>query len=216
MRSLIRKQFLQFITLALLTAGLIVSPVAQVTPMLFGGGLSTPPVVGTQSAIAQTVRINQVWQRIYDLMPELPLENQYVSTSTGQVASTNTLANRLIRYHTFIKGRASNYRFDWKLTLADYLGANERIIPGTYPGADSLNTSPLPGDRAAISNLTRAQRDQLVNILVSLFSTAADAETPVPSVSPSPSTSPTPRPSVSPTPAGPVEARPGDARLLLP
>lgn len=206
---------LQFITLTLLTLGLIISPLASSTPTGLWSFGSRSPLLGEQPAIAQTVRINEVWQQIYDLMPELPLENQYVSLETGQIAPTNTLANRLIRYHTFIKGRAPNYRFDWKLTLADYLGVNERIVPGTYPGADSFSDSPLAGDRAAISNLTRAQRDQLVGILVNLFSTPEGTTPTPPPTNPLPGSN-RPRPFVSPTPAAPIEARPGDARLLLP
>jgi hypothetical protein len=214
------KSMLKFTALALLTTGLFVLSIAlPKSDVLPGANPSNPsPVIslGTQSAIAQTVRIGELWQEVYAQMPDLPLENQYVSRDTGRVATNSTLANRLIRYHTFVKGRAPTYRFDWKLTLADYLGANERIIPGTYPGADSFTNSPLDGDRAAIRKLNRAQRDQLVNILTTIFSTPDDSTTSNPSANPSPSTTPTPRPAASPSPAGPTEARPGDARLLLP
>jgi hypothetical protein len=108
-------------------------------------------------------------QRIYQQLPNFPLENQYVSRESGKVSSRNTLITRLIRYHTQVKGRAPNYRLDWKLTLADYLGANELMDDGVYPGADALKQNPFEGDRAAIRKLTRKQRDALIQVLVNAY-----------------------------------------------
>ncbi|MEB3359699.1 MAG: hypothetical protein VKK04_23435 [Synechococcales bacterium] len=125
-------------------------------------------VLSTQPASAQRTNTIEIAERVYGLMPNLPLENHYESRATGDVAVSNTLASRLIRYHLYVKGRSPLYRFDWKLTLADYLGANEWIEASLYPGADDLEENPQAGDVAAIGNLNRAQRDQLVGILVDL------------------------------------------------
>ncbi|MFM6050719.1 MAG: hypothetical protein ACKPA7_03580, partial [Sphaerospermopsis kisseleviana] len=70
-----------------------------------------------------------------------------------------------------VKGRVPIYRFDWKLTLADYLNANEVIYEASYPGNDSLKQNPLEGDRTAIAKLTRNQRNKLVQVLVDIFNT---------------------------------------------
>ncbi len=111
-------------------------------------------------------RKSAVDQQIYQQLPDFPLENQYVSRESGKMNPRNTLAVRLIRYHTQVKGRAPNYRLDWKLTLADYLGANEIMDDGIYPGADALKQNPFERDRAAIRKLTRKQRDALIQALV--------------------------------------------------
>ena len=57
-------------------------------------------------------------------------------------------------------------RLDWKLTLADYLGANDIMDPATYPSHDVLNKNPLDNDRAAVNTLTRSMRDQLIDRLI--------------------------------------------------
>ncbi len=128
------------------------------------GFLQQPP------AIAQSVRISDAWQQVYQQLPDLPLENQYINRQTGKVDPENTLIRRLISYHTYVKGRPPNYRLDWKLTLADYLGANEWIREESYPGHDTLRQNPLEGDRAAIERLSRNQRNALVQALVNVFS----------------------------------------------
>jgi hypothetical protein len=160
---------------------------------------------------AQDIRVGDAWQQVYQQLPDFPRENQYVSRESGKAAETNTLIGRLIRYHIYIKSRPVNFRLDWKLTLADYLGANERMPAATYPSADTLRTNPMQGDIAVIRSLDRTQRDALVQALVDVFT---------PNV-PAPATAPTPQPSA--TPSAPVipdaplrEPRPGDAQLLLP
>jgi hypothetical protein len=101
---------------------------------------------------------------------------------------------------------------DWKLTVADYLGANEVMQEKAYPGASTLRQNPLEGDRAAIARLNRKQRDALVQSLVSIFnpngSAPASADTQAPS---QPSTAPPTetKPSFS-------QPKPGDAQLLMP
>ncbi len=120
-------------------------------------------------AAAQIISSNDVVQQVYQQIPNLPRENQYISKITGQIVETNTLASRLIRYHIYIKGRSPIYRLDWKLTLADYLDANETIYADSYPGNDSLKQNPKDSDRIAISKLTRSQRNNLVQVLVNIF-----------------------------------------------
>ena len=160
-----------------------------------------------QPAFAQSVSPRDVWRQVYKQLPDLPLENQYVDKETGKVDSENTLANRLIGYHIYVKGRAPNYRLDWKLTLADYLGANELILEEVYPGFENLRSNPLIGDRTTIERLSRQQRDALVQTLVNIFNPnySTPAKTP-----PQPSTAPSPNTTNSPQP------RPGDAQLLMP
>jgi hypothetical protein len=169
--------------------------------LLVAPSLVAPPLA------AQETRVGDAWQQVYDRLPDLPRENQYVNRDTGKVTESNTLISRLIRYHVYVKSRPVNFRLDWKLTLADYLGANELIISATYPGGDALRTNPLPGDVAAIQGLNRAQRDALVQTLVDVFSVKTEETPAAAPVTPVP----------SPVPAEPVrEPRPGDAQLLLP
>ena len=177
--------------------------------------LLNSPVKGTDSSavlgeIAQqprlpSARVRDAWKPVYQQIPGLPLENKYVNKETGQVDADNTLVDRLIRYHVYVKGRSQNYRLDWKLTLADYLGANEVMHETAYPGANFLSQNPLNGDRAAIARLNRKQRDALVQSLVNLFnpnSSAADTQIPQTSTTNSES-----RPSLP-------QPKPGDAQLL--
>ncbi|WP_421655154.1 hypothetical protein [Leptothermofonsia sp. ETS-13] len=136
---------------------------------LFAGGILLFPPLENQVAVAQRVRPDGVWQTIYEKLPELPLENQYISKETKQPATDNTLVGRLIRYHIYVKGRPPFFRLDWKVTLADYLGVTGAMDPSTYPSANTLRTNPLEGDIAAIRRLSRQQRDALVQALVDAF-----------------------------------------------
>ncbi|WP_052128947.1 hypothetical protein [Neosynechococcus sphagnicola] len=171
------------------------------------GGWSPPPLSLAQSSL----RVQDAWKQVYQQLPTLPLENQYVSLGTGKVNPNDTLVGRLIRYHLYVKGRPAQYRLDWKLTLADYLEANELMIESAYPGEGFLTINPMVGDRAAIRRLNRAQRDALVQVLVNTFNLNRPS-TPINTPVPSPSHSPSP---VS-TPSLPGAPRPGDAHLLLP
>lgn len=167
-------------------------------------------IITSQPALAQPIRPNDVWQLVYQRLPNFPLENQYISKETGKVATNNNLVSRLIRYHTFVKGRPPNYRFDWKLTLADYLGANDRLVESVYPGYDTLQTNPMEGDRAAINRLNRAQREALVNTLVSIFNPDYQKLS-----TPSPNPTPTVSPQSTPKPQRRLTLpKPGDAQLL--
>ena len=148
-----------------------------------------------QPAIAQRITPGDVWQQVYQQLPNLPRENKYISKENGKVAENNTLVNRLIKYHIYTKGRAPIYRLDWKLTLADYLGTNEIIYDTSYPGNDSLRENPLEGDRKAITRLTRSQRDALVQVLVNIFNpTSQNTLSPNSNTTANPSTSTTPQP----------------------
>lgn len=163
---------------------------------------------GLQPATAQFSIPPEAGQQVYERLPNLPLENQYVSKETGEVDSNNTLVSRLIRYHIYSKSRPPYYRLDWKLTMADYLGAHEYLVESKYPSSNTLKENPMERDQAAIQKLTRAQRDALIDVLVSIFNPNRPT-----APEPSPSASPPQTPNPTATPSLP---QPGDARLLLP
>jgi hypothetical protein len=146
-----------------------------------------PILSGVEMASAQIVRSEGVWRTVYEQLPDLPRENQYINKETGKVATEDTLVGRLIRYHLYVKGRPPFYRLDWKLTLADYLGLSGLLNGSEYPGAAKLKSNPVEGDVAAIRKLNRAQRDALVQALVNGF---------VPQSQRSPSLPPSPQPPV--------------------
>jgi hypothetical protein len=125
----------------------------------------------------QTVRVGDAWKMVYQQLPELPQANQYVSRETKQPDPTNTFVGRLISYHLYTKNRPAALRLDWKLTIADYLNANEDIDPDNYPTQKRMQTHPLEGDRAIIQQLTRAQREQLIQVLITALSTPVIAPT---------------------------------------
>jgi hypothetical protein len=155
------------------------------------------------SGISQIQRPETVAQQIYQEMPELPKENNYTRQDTGAIEPNNTLISRLIRYHQDTKKRFSLIRFDWQLTLGDYLGVNEKIIEERYPGSATLTVNPMSADIKGINSLNRRQREQLVTILVKIYN---------PTIAPT--TKPTPSPSPSPSPRRPSLSKPGDADLL--
>jgi hypothetical protein len=109
--------------------------------------------------------------QLYQTHPDLPTENTY-HQSNGTPAPNDTLISRLIRYHLYTKERPANLYLDWKLTLADYLGAFDPINSETYPSASTLTTHPLPGDALALSQLTWPQRQTIVQFLVETFTRA--------------------------------------------
>lgn len=168
-----------------------------------------PGLIGTQPATAQIFSSSDAWRKVYELLPNFPKENQYVSRETGKVDENSTLASRLIRYHVSVKSRPPGYRMDWKLTLADYLGVHQYLVESQYPGATTLRQNPMESDRAAISKLTRKQRNALVDVLASIFNT-----NPPETSSPKPSASPPPPPPPTPNNIKPALPQPGDAQLL--
>lgn len=122
-----------------------------------------------QGSSPQSPTSADIGQQVHKQLPFLPLENRYVSKQTRQVNTENNLVNRLIQYHVRVKKRPPNYRLDWKLTIADYLDANELLEETLYPGYETLQQNPIQGDRAAIKRLNRKQRDALVQTLVKIF-----------------------------------------------
>lgn len=190
---------------------------ALTTPIVLSLSFSLPSLFNPAPTTAQQIRPQDVWQQVYQMLPDLPLENQYISRETGKLATDNTLVSRLIRYHIYVKGRPPIFRLDWKLTLADYLGAHDLMSESAYPGNDTLRKNPIEGDRAVISRLNRAQRDALINTLVSIFNPNAAAESqPKPTPTSTPASAPQ-SPATTPNPRGlPPQPQPGDARLLMP
>ena len=173
---------------------------------------SNPPPNPPQ--IAQRIRVRDVWPQVYEQLPNLPIENEYIEIETGEVDPDDTLISRLIRYHVYVKGRPPQYRLDWKLTLADYLGANDLMFEGVYPGGNKFDRNPLYGDREAIAHLSRAERNALVHTLTSLFNpqylplleAAAQPEEPPATIDRPTQNDRTP----------PRQPQPGDVELLLP
>ncbi len=110
-----------------------------------------------------------VSEQIYQLLPQIPIENNYIGKESQDRATQNTFITRLVRYHQYQKARPTVFRLDWKLTLADYLGKNEAINEQRYPGFSTLTENPMEKDKQIIKNLTRKQRNDLVNALVSIY-----------------------------------------------
>jgi hypothetical protein len=160
---------------------------------------------------AQSLRPEYVANIVYQRLPEIPKENQYIRQSTKEVDPDHTLISRLIRYNQDIQKRPVQYRMDWKLTLADYLGANEPVKEELYPGRNTLTVNPYKKDLEAIRSLNRRQRNDLVNVLASVYNPqSTKPDTPQPSIQPSPQPSPVT------TPQKPNFSRPGDSQLLKP
>jgi len=200
--------------LVLVLAGLLLLPMGLLAP---GSGGRWLAPVAPQTAIAQFADLPGVAAMLYQQLPDLPQANTYTSRETGNVDANSTLLSRFIRYHMTIKGRSPGFRLDWKLTLADYLGVNEPISATNYPGAMTLTSNPMGEDVAAIQQLNRAQREQLVSTLVGLFNPATNTPPATSAPTPAPaSTAPANRPGMGSTTPLPSEPRPGDAQLLLP
>jgi hypothetical protein len=177
-------------------------------PSVLRATQSVSEVRVAQEPQPQQLRVQDAWKFVYEKLPDFPIANNYISKETGKVDPNNTLVGRLIRYHVFVKGRPPNYRFDWKLSLADYLGVTpDYLVESVYPGNDVLRSNPMEGDRAAIQSLNRSQRDALVQALVDVFTGDSG-----PKRAPTTGGKPEGR-SNSPTIP---EPQPGDAKLLAP
>ncbi|MFE4105024.1 hypothetical protein [Almyronema epifaneia] len=161
-----------------------------------------------QPALAQSparqIQQGQISQQVYEQIPDLPLEDDYIETSAAAGDSDHTLVTRIARYHYYVKGRSTQSRLDWKLTLADYLGANERINPREYPFATRYDRNPLAGDTEAIRGLSRQQRNDLIQALITAFH---------PDLMPAETESTGAAETTAPTPT-PIITRPGAAELL--
>jgi hypothetical protein len=154
------------------------------------------------------VRPEMAAEIVYQRIPDLPLENKYINQKLGQVSPNNTLISRLINYHESVKSRPLQYRLDWQLTFADYFGINEPISTERYPGHQILTVNPLERDREIIVKLTRNQRNQLIDTLVSIYNPPTETKPQPPATTPN-----NPPEESNDTPALP---QPGDADLLLP
>ena len=172
-----------------------------------------------QPAVAQRLNAKLAADAVYSQLPELPKENQYVRRKGNKPAPNSTLVSRLIRYHTQVKGRSPQYRFDWKITLADYLGLYENLREEEYPGKSYLKTNPMESDRNLIRQFTRQQRLALTQVLSDLYASQApqqaapppekqQPEPPKPAAVPDPE--PISRPKLIPLPGS------GSADLLRP
>ncbi len=181
--------------------------VSALEPSVLRANQSVSEVRITQEPQPQQLRVQDAWKFVYEKLPDFPIANNYISKETGKVDPNNTLVGRLIRYHVFVKGRPPNYRFDWKLSLADYLGVTpDYLVESVYPGNDVLRSNPIEGDRAAIQGLNRSQRDALVQALVDVF-TGDSGPKRAPTTGGKPEGRNSPRI---------PEPQPGDAKLLAP
>ena len=168
-------------------------------------------ILPRSTATAQELRVEQAAVIVYERLPDLPKDNQYVRVETQAVDPEFTLVNRLIRYHTDVKKRSPRFRLDWKLTLADYLGSNEPMKAEQYPGSSTLTSNPMESDRETMRRLSRRQRAELVDLLASLYNPASRT-----TGANSANQSQSPKPSPKATPNQPILSKPGDAQLLLP
>ncbi|QSF48438.1 MULTISPECIES: hypothetical protein [unclassified Thermosynechococcus] len=155
-----------------------------------------------------------VAETLYPKLPGLPKENHYIRQDNRQPAPESTLLERFIVYHTTVKGRSPLYRFDWKISLADYLGLNDFLRRETYPGRSYLTVNPMEGDMAAIRQLNRQQRDALVSTLATFYAQQAGLPTTTPQ-RPQPQTT-LPEPTWRPPTVLPPVPQPGSAGLLAP
>ena len=158
---------------------------------------------------AQTLRPEEAAAIVYERLPYLPKENQYIRQDTGEVDHVHTLISRFIRYHRDLKRRSPSVSLDWKITLADYLGVNESMKEDRYPGNSTLQSNPIGTDVEVIQGLNRRQRQELVDLLVSIY-TPKQQKLKLPTI-PTESTPELSRP--TPT-IGPGLSKPGDADLL--
>ena len=157
-------------------------------------------------ALGQSIRPDVAAEQLYQSLAFLPLENNYIDQSSGKIATDNTLIERFIRYHEYVKSRPLRYRFDWQLTFADYFDVNEPIRESRYPGHRYFTVNPLEKDRSVITKLTREQRNQLIDALLAIYNPQqGTSEKPV-SI---------PNNSLEQTESKPSLPQPGDAELLL-
>jgi hypothetical protein len=132
-------------------------------------GLCLLGLPSTAAPLFQTDSPVEAAESVYRRLPSFPLENQYLRADSKKPATNSTLVSRLIQYHTSVKGRSPLYRIDWKVTLADYLGANDYLQAENYPGSAFLKTNPMERDRQRIQALNLNQRNVLIQALVESF-----------------------------------------------
>lgn len=162
--------------------------IVLLTLFTFGYGVMGVEGAGFAQNIVspQNLRPEEVATSVYEQIPDFPLENNYQRIEGGK-AENHTLISRFIRYHQFVKSRATVFRLDWKLTFADYLGVNETMPESRYPGYATLTENPFSRDLKIITSLTREQREELINVLIEIYQPSTSSESPsdsLPSVSP--------------------------------
>ncbi|XLQ12440.1 MAG: hypothetical protein KPI85_05045 [cyanobacterium endosymbiont of Epithemia adnata isolate EadnSB Bon19] len=158
---------------------------------------------------AQTLRPEEAAGIVYNKLSYLPKENQYIRKDTKRIDPVQTLISRFIRYHRDLKRREPSVSLDWKITLADYLGVNESMKKDRYPGSSTLQNNPFTPDVEAIRELNRHQRQELVDLLVSIYA-PKQKKLKLPTIQ----TESIPE-FFQPTPTiGPSLSKPGDADLL--
>jgi hypothetical protein len=185
-------------------------PLSQRLFLFFSGVASSLLVFLIAPVVhAQLRLVPEASQQVYDTLPDLPRENQYqyIDPETGD-PEANTLIRRMMLYHLQIKARALTNRFDWKLTLADYLEKNEAIYAQAYPGSQTLTENPYTQDKIALQSLSRQERAALLEaILVALGGDPTPPQLYIP-----------PRQDATPTPTSAPEGftlpDPGSADLL--
>lgn len=171
-RSWIGRLFIVFLSaIAFITTTTTGSVSLQRSPFLSASLSTALPSAQAQPARLRRVNPTELAARVYAQVPALPLENQYIG-SDGKIAENNTLVSRIIRYHLYSKERPTNFRFDWKLTMADYLGAFDRISADNY-ASYGLRENPAEADVAVIRGLSREVRDRLTNALYEAFTPPA-------------------------------------------
>ncbi len=127
-------------------------------------GPYVPPSWGQLRVIPEAAR------QVYTLMPDLPLENDYVylRDNIGR-PEENTLVQRVMLYHQQVKGRPARNRLDWQFTLADYLDLNEPMYAQAYPGVTTQTENAYQRDREVIQSLSREQRRQLLETILTAY-----------------------------------------------
>lgn len=130
---------------------------------LLNGG-SALPSWGQLRVIPEAAR------QVYALMPDLPLENDYlyIRDTIGR-PEDNTLVQRMMLYHQQVKGRPARNRLDWQFTLADYLDLNEPMYAQAYPGVTTQTENAYGRDREVIQSLSREQRRQLLDAILTAY-----------------------------------------------
>ena len=124
--------------------------------------------LAAQPVLSQSAERRAIATTVYDGLPDFPRANHYLHSETGDVASGNTLIYRLIQYHNRVQSRPLTSRFDWKLTLADYMGANEWMDEERYPDR-FLQSNPFHHDIEIIRGLNRQQREELIQALLQVL-----------------------------------------------
>ncbi len=167
-----------------------------------------------QSALAQFPDPERFAPLVYEKLPNFPLENQYRFREKKGIDTDNTLVKRLIQYHQLNRGRSPEFRLDWKLTLADYLGVNDFVEEASYPGRRFVKPNPYESDVKIIQELSRVERDQLIQALVDVFTPEQTATQPSKPPSQQLQTSPEQLPFIPTKPSPPAKPSGSAADLL--